>query len=360
MGQAGGYQATIERLYALYEEQGFLCKKEALALMTSNGVTLVGINRVTDKLIDMGVIFSDGTPVRFAFDDTISDDNDRAQLNYETVFCAVLEIAPGLKSFIDYVRGVRPPQNREWQTLIPQMRSGNAYAEARLFDMYLRVVVNIALRFHRDEGIELDDAIQEGAMGLIRAIQQFDASIHGNLGSYLPLWIQQYISRAVADKVRVVRLPVHAVESLKTILQAKERLSEINEHEPTLSELSEATEMSVGAVENLLIASQETLSLDVLLEDDPDFDIVDANTNINDRVMQHALQDEVRKVLSTIPDRECHVLYLRHGMIEDKEHTLEEIGDIYGLTRERVRQIETKALLRLKQHSRSKRLEAFL
>ncbi|MBS3887410.1 MAG: sigma-70 family RNA polymerase sigma factor [Dethiobacter sp.] len=359
MGQTGGYQTTIEKLYALYKAQGFLREEEALALMTADGVSLVGINRVTDKLLDMGVIFSDGASVRVALDDS-NFESDRAQLDYESVFCEALEIAPELKMFVDYIRRVRPPQNREWQMLIPQMRSGNEYAFNRLFDMYLRVVVNIALRFHKDEGIELEDAIQEGAMGLIRAIRQFDTSIHGVMGSYFPLWIQQYISRAVADKGRVIRLPVHAVESLRTILQKKERLAELNEYEPTLLDLSEATGLSINTIENLLVASQETLSLNSLIENDPDFDIVDTKDDIEEIITELSMRDEIQEALSALSDRERHILYLRYGFIDDKEHTLEEISDVYGVTRERVRQIEAKALRKLQHPSRSKRLKVFL
>ena len=359
MKQTGGHQVAIEKLYALYEVQGFLREEEALALMAADEISLVGINRVTDKLLDMGVIFSDGATVRFTSDDT-DFDNDYSQLDYESVFCEALKIAHGLRILIDYVREVRPPQIREWQTLIPQMRSGNTYAETRLFDMYLRVVINIALRFHKNGGIELEDAIQEGAIGLMRAIQQFDASIHGVIGSYFPLWVQQHISRAVIDKGRSIRLPVHAVENLNKILQSKRYLTELNGGEPSYDELAEATGLSVGTVETLLTASQETLSLEALLDDDPDFDIIDIRNDIDDMLTDSSMQDEIQKALFALSDKERHVICLRCGMIENKEHTLEEIGNIYGITRERVRQIEAKALRKLRHPSRVKRLKWFL
>ena len=359
MGQTGGYQSTLEKLYALYKEHGFLCEDETLEMIAADGVSLVGINRITNKLIDMGVIFANASHARDGIDISETDENDRAQLDYESVFHEVLVIVPELKGLIDFVRKVRPPKNREWQTLIPQLNSGNQYAEARLFNMYLRVVINIALRFHKDEGIELDDAIQEGAMGLLRAIRQYDSSIHGNLGSYLPLWIRQYISRAIADKGRTIRLPVHILEDLKKIQQHKQHLAKKYGREPYTSELAQATELSADVINNILNFSRETISIDSLLEDEPDFDIATADSTF-DKVIEYTLRDEIKSVLSTISDRERSIICLRFGMVGDREYTLEEIGEMYGVTRERIRQIEAKAQRRLRHPSRSKRLQIFL
>ena len=351
MGQASGYQATIERLYALYQEQGFLCEKEALALMTADGVTLVGINRVTDKLIDMGVVF---------YDASLDESDDYSQLDYETIFREALEISPELKPLINYIRETRPPQWREWQILIPQMNSGNDYAFNRLFDMYLRIVVNIALRFCKDSVIELDDAIQEGVMGLMRAIKQFDIGIHGALASYVPLWVQQHISRAVADKGRVIRLPVHVVANLSKIHQTQRQLTVLTGNAPSTYKLAEETGLPVGTIETLLNASQEIMSLESLIEDDADFDIVDINSDVFEIINKKSMKEQLYGVLGTITPREEHILHLRYGMEDGEEHTLEDIGDIFGVTRERVRQIEEKALRKLRHPSRSRKIKDFL
>jgi len=320
MGQDGGYQTTIDKLYNLHKAQGFLREEEALNLMTADGVSLVGISRVTDKLIDMGVIFSDKPN-----EPKNADDNDRAQSDYKTIFREALDISPGLKFFVNYVRNVRSPQNREWQILIPQVRNGNAYAFSRLFDMYSRVIIKIALRFHKEGSIELDDAVQEGSMGLIHAIRQFNASINGNFGSYAPLWIQQYIQRAIADKGRAIRLPVHLTEDLKKLQQYENK--------------------SYGVLD-------EMLSIDALLEEKPDFDIIGTDNDVNEIVERHILKSEIAKIMMQFSQKERHILCLRYGLIDGKEHTLKEISEIYGVTRERIRQIEKKMLQKFRFRSR--------
>ncbi len=357
MGQVGGYQATVEKLYALHKEKGFLCEEEALAVMSADGVSLVGINRVTDRLIALGVIFADDS----AAND--EEDNDRAQTDYEALYAEVLEISPAQQMLIDYIRNVRPPQNREWQPLITQMNSGNKYAFNRLFDMYLRVVIRIALRFYKESDFELDDAIQEGSMGLIKAIQQYDSSKHGNLGSYLPLWIQQYIWRAVADKGRTIRLPVHTYDSVQKLQQSKKSLLEKNGREPSYAEIAADAEMSVEMAIKLLKAAQELISLDGLLEDEANEKIIFkyfAIPSFEEEVDSSFLTELVHNGLSILTDRERRVLSLRYGLYDSKERTLQEVGVEFNVTRERVRQIEAKALGKLRHPSRARHFEDFI
>ena len=356
MEQISRHQTVVEKLYALYLEKGFLREEEALDLMSANGITLVGINRVTDRLVALGVIFSD--------DSNIDDDEytDRAQMNYESLFREVLDISPEQKSLINYIREVRPPQNREWQSLITQMNSGNEYAFNRLFDMYLRVVVRIALRFYKDSGFELDDAIQEGSMGLIRAIKQYDGSKHGNLGSYLPLWIQQYINRAIADKGRTIRIPVHAFELIQKIRKNQIILSDQNGREPSLAEIAAISEMTCDAVMKLLEATRETVSLDNMIETECGQMALDkfySTISFDEDIDRNILIEQVQKVLSTLTDREQHIMTLRYGLSDGRERTLEEVGGVFSVTRERIRQIEAKALKKLRHRSRAQYIKDF-
>lgn len=355
MGQLGGHQATtVEKLYALYKEKGFLREEEALAVMTADGVSLVGITRVTDKLIALGVIFADDSASN---DD---EDNDRAQTDYDALYAEVLGISPGQQILIDYIRNVRPPQNREWRPLITQMNSGNEYAFNRLFNMYLRVVVKIALRFHKENGFELDDATQEGSMGLIRAIKQYDGSSHGNLGSYLPLWIQQYISRAVADKSRTIRLPAHVCEVVQQITQSQKRLFDTLGREPSFIEIATDAEISVDTVIKLLKAIQEPISLETMLEDEANEEIIFKYFSIpslEEEADNDFTVEIVRESLQTLTDRERRVLSLRFGLSDGYERTLEEVGVVFNVTRERIRQIEAKALRKLRHPTRARYIE---
>lgn len=356
MEQAGGYQATVAKLYALYKERGFLREEEALDMMTADTVSLVDINRVTDRLIALGVIFAD--------DSTADDDEDidRARTDYEAIFKKILLISPGQAMLVDYIRNVRPPQNREWRLLITQMNSGNEYAFSRLFDMYLRVVLKIALRFFKDEGFELDDAIQEGSLGLIRGIQQYDCNRHGNLGSYIPLWIQQFISRAVVDKGSTIRIPVHAYDLMQRINRIRLTLSERNSCEPTHDEIAAMVETPVSTVRKLCEVTQETCSYDAMIEDDDGRSEIETRyylPSIEDEMENEMMKEQIHTLLLTLTNREQRVIGLRYGLFDDKERTLEEVGAVFKVTRERIRQIEAKAFRKLKHPSRRKYLKDF-
>ena len=350
MGQDGGLQSTVDKLYALYNEQGFLRKEEALALMTADGVSLVGISRITNRLLLMGVIFLDD-----------ADDFDYSQTDYESIFNEVLEISSSQRILIDYIRNVRAPQYREWQFLIPQARSGNYYAFKRLFDMYLRVALKISLSVHKDNGFELDDAIQEGAIGLIHAIDRFDFSRHGNFGSYLSILVQQYVFRAFAITGRTIRLPVHLLETLKSIERATESFIRSFSREPILLEIAETTGIEPEKFQELSQLELPPLSLDGILTDDSEENI--AKTLVApideqpfEKTAYKLLQSHVLNALHTLSDREARVLSLRYGLFDGKERTLEEVGQIFDVTRERIRQIEANALRKLRQPSRAKYL----
>lgn len=345
MNQVRGHQAAIEKLYAAYKEKGFLREEEALSVMATDNLSLVDINRITDRLIALGVVFADDSS-------TDEDDNDYAQIDYEALYRKALEISPGQQLLIDYIREVRPPQNREWRPLITQMNSGNQYAFNRLFDMYLRVIVRIALRFYEDTGFELDDAIQEGSMGLMRAIRQYDSSKHGNLGSYLPLWIQQYIGRAVADKGRTIRIPVHAYDSVQKLQKSKELLFEQKGYQPSNADIAATADIPIEMTTKLLEVMQEPVSLEALLQDGNNEDIINEYfvlPSFEEKLDEKLLGVFVRNSLFALSERERRILSLRYGLEDDRERTLEEVGIEFNVTRERVRQIESKALKKLHQ-----------
>lgn len=359
MGSAESHQTIIDKLYTLYRQKGYLREDEALDLMIAKNISLVGINRITDKLIEMGVIFAEDS----SGDD--DDEYDRAQVDYDSVYEEILSISPKQEKFINYLREIRPPQHREWQQLVTQMSSGNDYAYNRLFEMYLRVVARIALRNAKDENIELDDAIQEGAMGLMRAIKQFDPSQHGNLGSYAPLWIQQYISRAVADKGRTIRIPVHMLETVEKIQRAKEKLTALHGTEPCFELLSIETGIPTEQLEQIVSVirnTSEVLSTEELVNDTREDSVLNRNENsysIEDDVAYIFLRRDLLEMMQTLKPREAKVLSMRFGLLDGLEHTLEEVGINFSITRERVRQIEAKALTKMRKPSCSNKLKDY-
>jgi len=358
IGSTGIHQAITHKLYSLYKQKGYLREDEALDLMTSENTSLVGINRITCKLIEMGVIFTENSS---------SEENeyDRAQVDYDSVYKEILSISPGQKSFVNYLREIKPPQHREWQQLVKQMSSGNHYAYNRLFEMYLRVATRIALRYAQDENIELDDAIQEGAMGLMRAIKQFDMNQHGNFGSYLSLWIQQYINRAVADKGRTIRIPVHLFEAFEKIRKSKEKLIALHGDEPHLELLSIETEIPIKQMEqivSIIRSTSDLLSIEELINDTREVSVINCNENsylIDDDVACIFLRRDLVEIMQTLKPRELKVLSMRFGLLDGLEHTLEEIGVEFQITRERVRQIEAKALRKMRHPSCIKKLKDY-
>ena len=185
MRDATERDAIISELYNRYQANGFITEDEALACFVAYQIPLTLIDSITDHLLSIGVIIK----INDSQDDYEEEINDRTRTDYEAIFLEVLQISPGLTVLVDYIKNVKPPQHREWHILIPQAQNGNQYARDRLFDMYLRVVVKIALKYHKESGYEIDDIIQVGGMGLLRAIRAYDFSKHGSFVSYMPLWI---------------------------------------------------------------------------------------------------------------------------------------------------------------------------
>lgn len=266
---------------------------------------------------------------------------DRAHLDYEVIFGEVLCIAPGLQPLVDHVRKVLPPQWNEWKVLFPLVRLGHESAWTRLFDMYLRVVIGQTLHYHKKGAIDLEDAIQEGALGLMKAIERFDFTQYENWGHYLPWWIRQYIERAVADKGRMIRLPVHLIEKMhaaergEEVLPAKEGVTD----EPISFEEFAQTEDDGFVSYELADAGDET---------------------IYEQLENDAFCGTLDVVLSQLKEREEQVLRMRFGIGTDERNSLEEIGAMLGVTRERIRQIEASALKKLRLPHLSQQLRGFI
>lgn len=295
--------------------------------------------------------------------DLLEIENDKKEQDPSALAAYELEVTDPIRKYLKEISKVELLTAEEEIELSKRIQQGDAEAKQQLCEANLRLVANIAKRYV-GHGMPYLDLIQEGNIGLMKAVDKFDYTLGYKFSTYATWWIRQAITRAIADQSRVIRVPVHMVDNIYKLNKAQKKFLQAYGREATMEELSEELNLPKEKIKQIMKAAQGTISMNTPVGEEEDTTlgdfIPDDELTPDERAIESGMKEEVSKVLDSLTDREKQVITLRFGLEDGRERTLEEVGQKFGVTRERVRQIEKKALNKLRAPVKRAALAEFL
>ena len=302
------------------------------------------------------------------FDPTLIDEEESEDLDSLTTGQYLDDVSDdSVRLYLREIGKIPLLSAEEEMDLARRIVEGDKKAKDKMAEANMRLVVSIAKRYS-GRGLDFLDLIQEGNTGLLRAVEKFDPDKGFKFSTYATWWIRQAITRAIADQARTIRIPVHMVETINKLLRTQRRMTQELNREPTIEELSKELDMEPEKIEYVIKIKQDISSLDAGVgrdgEDDDsvlqDFIVDEDTVSPEDSASNQLLKEQVQEILSSLSDREQKIVRMRCGLDNGKNHTLEEVGQEFAVTRERIRQIEAKALAKLRKHKDAKKLYEYL
>ena len=353
-------QAQLERIIAYLEEQ----KIDVLTMPDINADDIEDDVGEIDSLNDMDVFQKPDRIGNVQVTAEIEKGYEKTAEESENSFTERGNAEDPVRMYLKEIGRIPLLSSEEEIELAKRMEEGDEEAKKKLSEANLRLTVSIAKRYS-GRGMQFLDLIQEGNLGLIKAVEKFDYRKGYKFSTYATWWIRQSITRAIADQARTIRIPVHMVETMNRVNRTSRRLLQEYGREPTPEEIAEAMNLPVERVLEISKISQEPVSLETPIGEEEDSHLGDFIQDEHipvpaDEAAHTLLREQLEKVMDTLSEREQKVLALRFGLEDGKPHTLEEVGREFQVTRERIRQIEAKALRKLRHPTRSRKLRDFL
>lgn len=342
-------------------EQGFVTQEEILKIFPEPEKVIGEVDDLYLKLLTEGIDVFDTTEL-----DVADIEKPITELEKELEGLASMEegyLSDPVRMYLREIGRISLLTYQDEVVLAKRVEKGDKKARERLINANLRLVVSIAKKYV-NRGLTLLDLIEEGNIGLMRAVEKYDWTRGFKFSTYATWWIRQAITRAIADQARTIRIPVHMVETINKFNRISRRLMQELGREPMPEEVATEMEIPVEKVREIIKVSQEPASLEAPVGEEEDSRlgdfIQDASASPTDQATQALLKDHIREVLETLSPREAKVLEYRFGLEDGKQRTLEEVGKEFGVTRERIRQIEAKAIRKLRHPTRAKKLRDYL